>query len=93
MTNHHQCCKCANKATWFYTPYNDGRDKYYCDDHIHRGCSCMWITKEEYEHTSYERENWKLVKLSDTHYEYRDLMDRQLPCCEYDYCEEGFEIE
>jgi len=66
---------------------------YYCDDHIRRGCSCMWITKEEYEHTSYERENWKLVKLSDTHYEYRDLMDRQLPCCEYDYCEEGFEKE
>lgn len=38
----HACCQCSNFAIWWYQPSTDGDDKYryYCDDHIDRGCSC-----------------------------------------------------
>ncbi len=32
------CNKCNNLAVWCYMP---GGDKYYCEDHVPRGCSCM----------------------------------------------------
>ena len=29
-------CKCSNVAVWWYTPGTD----MYCEDCVHRGCSC-----------------------------------------------------
>ncbi len=43
-TPKHTCCKCNELAIWMYAPSSDTRkekDRYYCDDHISRGCDCQ----------------------------------------------------
>lgn len=35
------CCKCRTLAVWKYMPWSATRvDRFYCEEHIHRGCSC-----------------------------------------------------
>lgn len=73
------CCKCKNIATWVYMP--GGKDDYYCDGHVPRGCSCNLKPKDgDYENNN--PDNW---------YQPLDDKNRELPCCEFDYSEGGFE--
>lgn len=48
---------------------------YFCEDHVPRGCSCNILSSDDSE---------DIVEL-------RDDRGRLLPCCEYDYDEDGFE--
>ncbi len=44
----YNCCVCHKKATWDYAPSVDVLqffNKFYCDEHVPRGCSCS--TDEE----------------------------------------------
>lgn len=36
----YKCCKCDKTAVWCYIPGQEGKDDYYCDDCVRRGCSC-----------------------------------------------------
>lgn len=64
--------KCYQLAVWMYMP-SGGRDdnRFSCEDHIKRGCSCM---------------------LDDDGNPYKDDQGRELPCCEYDYNEKGYNV-
>jgi hypothetical protein len=77
----HICCKCSNKAVWKYIPADErswqDKSRFYCEDHIGRGCSC-------------NRKN--MSDLNDEE-EFTDEQGRLLPCCEYDYNEKGFVCE
>jgi hypothetical protein len=63
------CNKCPKPAVWVYMPRYDDDSSYYCDDCVHRGCSCMLDESNEY---------------------LKDELGRALPCCEYDYEEDGY---
>lgn len=34
------CAICGQLATWLYMPGEGGKDDYYCDSCVSRGCSC-----------------------------------------------------
>lgn len=35
----HKCSECNKPAVWYYMPSSNGK-RYFCDDHVPRGCSC-----------------------------------------------------
>lgn len=85
-------CDCGKIAVWCYMPGFEGApNDCFCDDCVPRGCSCndrlkddlKWETMEEY---------GKLWENDDNIITDLDEQGRQLPCCEYLYEEEGFEI-
>ena len=45
-----QKCDCGNIATWLYMPCSSSKENpFYCDDCVHRGCSCNNTSlKEDY---------------------------------------------
>lgn len=40
-----KCCKCDAFAVWCYMPASERpeEERYFCDEHISRGCSCQVI--------------------------------------------------
>lgn len=71
MTNRPSCCKCSSLAVWVYVPASERiqeKDRYYCDEHIERGCSCNVI---DFDDPNPDAD------------QYRDELGRLLPCCEY----------
>lgn len=102
---YHKCSRCGKKAVWLYMPSGSGR-VLYCDDCVPRGCSCnnhdikwdgepeegrevVWLPKN---YKSLEKEMTRERRPDSFHYQYLDK-GRLLPCGEYFYDEEGFEIE
>lgn len=43
------CLKCPKPAVWNYSPSPGNR--YFCDDHVPRGCSCNWDEATQKEDT------------------------------------------
>lgn len=76
MKTLHQCYKCDKIAVWMYMPASDCIEiqRFLCDNHVSRGCSCNIINDETGE-------------------EDVDKFGRLLPCCEYDYSENGYDDE
>lgn len=70
-----KCSVCDKFAVWDYMP-NDREDMTFCDDHVPRGCSCNNVDYFD------ESENAE---------QFRDVHGRLLPCCEFQYNEEGFD--
>ncbi len=70
------CEKCDALAVWFYAPGDS--HGVFCEEHIERGCSCNVI-------------DWGIDDDSDDNQQ-RDDQGRILPCCEYDYDADGWEI-
>lgn len=73
---------CNEIAVWMYAPCSEHRSeasRYFCEEHVSRGCSCN-IIKINYDPDS-----------SEDLEEYKDDQGRLLPCCEYDYCEDGYD--
>lgn len=69
-------CECGKNAVWFYMPgFIDGGNPFYCDDCVHRGCSCNDLPIEGDNNTHHRV----------------DEKGREYPCCEYGYSKEGFE--
>lgn len=89
-------CDCGKIAQYNYMPATDKPvNKYYCYDCIvsDEGCSCNWRFGEEPE--GVEGVDWKWVKTNgneDT-WQYLDINGNPYVCCEYDFEEEGYEIE
>ena len=87
-------CKCGKKATWIYMP--GGGDDFKCDDCVSRGCSCNYH-HEGYEGLPTEEDgvegvDWKWV-LKNEIWVVLDEKGREYPCVEFEYEEEGFDIE
>lgn len=98
-------CDCGKIAQWYYMPSTDKEyNKYHCDDCISspddEGCSCNWryllVDAQEPEIPSgIEGEDWRWVpnhKESGA-WQYLDEKGRPYPCCEYDFQEEGYDVE
>jgi hypothetical protein len=51
-------CECGKIAVWVYMPAAAGENPYYCDDCVHRGCSCDWnyASKDAYSPTPLEED-------------------------------------
>lgn len=78
-----KCMKCEAMATWFYMPSDSVGC--YCDDCVPRGCSCNFACDED--------GNLILDKNKEDFVEFKDDKGRLLPCCEYDFFEDGIEDE
>ena len=83
-----KCYKCPQIAVWMYMPSNETRkehERYFCDNCISRGCSCNWLSDNECSPI--------IDDDGETFKEAKDEQGRLLPCCEYDYCEKGYDYE
>jgi hypothetical protein len=95
-------CDCGQKATWLYMPGFREGSPFFCDSCVHRGCSCnhRCIDINAYHPPldnpdipeGVEGVDWKWVEL-DKVWCTIDDQGREWPCCEYEYDNEGFEIE
>lgn len=85
--NKYKCCKCNKIAVWCYLP----TAIFYCDEHVPRGCYCN--SRHIKEDGNPDNENFIWLDDNHTLYEYLDEKGRRSPCCEYDYDENGFEID
>lgn len=98
-------CDCGKKAVWIYMPGFREGSPFFCDDCVNRGCSCneYSVVPEHYhppggihptlEDDGIEGVNWKWTNEEKTSWCHIDEKGREWPCCEYEYDEEGFEIE
>lgn len=76
-----KCLKCGKLATWFYMSA-DSDDHAYCDNCVPRGCLCNEYPIDG-NCENLDPNNWK---------EDLDEQGRKLPCCEYWYDENGWEL-
>lgn len=95
--NYEICNSCKiNKAVWDYMPgFSSGKSSYFCDDCVHRGCSCNHrYINEEYPNDPEgdEGKDWVWVE-KDVSWTYIDDKGREYPCGEYDYDPDGYERE
>lgn len=104
----HLCSFCkVNLAQWVYMP--SGEDRYWCDHCISSpeddGCSCNWryldinayhppLDNPEYPE-GVEGVDWKWVNGQESAGAWQsiDKKGRPYPCCEFDFEEEGFDIQ
>lgn len=95
-----KCCKCGGYARWYYMPGSndstDGKEDYYCDKHVSRGCTCNWRNVQQ-EPPPTDNNDWKWITAYDgkplpaeTYWVRLDEQGREYPCCEYDYEKDGF---
>lgn len=91
-------------AVWIYMPGGSGKN-FYCDDCVPRGCSCnvrnidnlennvslplMWWGKEE----DLFSEGSHIRRYDSYYVEVLDDKLRRAPCSEYEYDEDGFDID
>ena len=95
------CGVCREKiAVWNYVPAHIGENPFYCDNCVPRGCSCNTrhisdITPEDYDGESICCHHIKYIvdESGDAGGYWCDVDDddREYPCCEYDYDEDGYE--
>lgn len=94
LKNKHKC-ECGNVAVWWYAPgYKDEHDGHHCDDCVPRSCTCNHnYLAEEYDNTpeGEEGKDWKWIE-KDVSWCYIDDQGREMPCAEYWYDQEGWEI-
>ena len=99
-----ELCDCGQKAVWVYMPGYSSGSPYFCDECVHRGCSCNeYSTVAEHYHPpggicpdeedGIEGVDWEWVNEEKTTWARIDEKGRRWPCCEYEFVEEGFEIE
>ena len=102
MKDKKHLCDCGAMAVWCYMPGYVEKDsnKYSCDDCVHRGCSCNHysINPEHYapfdpDFSVKPKEEDNPIKWIDKDtWTHVDEKGREYPCCEYEYCKEGFEV-
>ncbi len=92
-------------ATWLYMPSSNNKESpFFCDDCVLRGCECNWRSfgdNTQFYGTSekkvfpqgIENVNWKYVNAEKNCWTFLDEKQREFPCCEYDYDENGYELE
>jgi len=97
MTN--ELCTCGKRAVWCYLPgYSSGSSPYFCDECVHRGCSCNHryvkdkLFKEGDIPEGEEGKDWIWVEEGSV-WTSIDDKGREWPCEEYDYDPDGYELE
>ena len=95
MTN--ELCTCGKRAVWCYLPgYSSGSSPYFCDECVHRGCSCNHryvkdkLFKEGDIPEGEEGKDWIWVEEGSV-WTSIDDKGREWPCAEYDYDPDGYE--
>jgi hypothetical protein len=97
-------CDCGKVAIWVYAPTSENKgNPYYCDDCVHRGCSCNnHYTNVNAYHPPLdspelpegeEGKDWKWIDINSGEWTNIDDQGREYPCCEYFYDEEGWNID
>lgn len=97
-----ELCDCGKLAVWLYMPgFSSGDSPFFCDDCVPRGCSCNhhYVSVDAYippldspELPTEEDHPIKWIE-DDKVWCHVDEQGREYPCCEYEYDEEGFEID
>lgn len=72
-----RCCKCRDLAIWHYAPCSEGKIE--ADSYYCDGCVSRGCSCNIVDYEDPDGE------------EYRDESGRLVPCCEYDFSEEGYE--
>lgn len=95
-----KCARCEKNATWEYMGGTGVAPA--CDDCVHRGCECNYRFVDVNAYTppltnpdmpeGEENVDWKWIE-KDKVWVSLDEKGREYPCCEYDYDENGFEID
>ena len=96
-TNKEICSKCNKKmAVWLYMPgfSDENKSPFFCDDCVSRGCACNhhYIKEEEFD-DSPKSEDTNIKWIDESTWTHVDEQGREYPCCEYDYEENGYDIE
>jgi hypothetical protein len=94
-----EICECGKRAVWCYLPgYSSGSSPYFCDECVHRGCSCNHryvkdkLFKEGDIPEGEEGKDWIWVE-DGSIWTSIDDKGREWPCAEYDYDPDGYERE
>lgn len=93
------CLNCSKIAVWCYVPSGI---YFYCDVHVPRGCTCnnnyvntdgkSYGMEGELDLPPTDSKDWKWLEEGKS-WCYVDEQGRELPCCEYEFYESGWEKE
>lgn len=86
-------CGCRKIAVWCYMPgFANGGSPYFCDECVHRGCSCnhRYIDGPDLPEGE-EGKDW--IWIEDGVWTNVDENGKEFPCAEYDYDPDGYERE
>jgi len=102
MSKFYKCSHCKEKAVYWYAPATNKKcNRYYCEEHVPRGCTCnhRYVKEDAYtpslnnpDYPTSEDIPFKWIKENEI-WCHLDNKGREYPCCEYWYEEEGFEKE
>lgn len=82
-------CECNNMATWVYmSSSSSDASPFHCDDCVPRGCTCH----NKSEPPPKDSTNWKWIQ-HNVIWAKIDSQGREFPCCEFEYDEEGFDVD
>ena len=94
------CGVCKEKiAIWVYMPASSDKNPFYCDDCVPRGCNCNHrytdinaydTSLDNLDHPQPHDEPIKWIE-KDKIWCHVDEKNREYPCCEFFYEEEGFD--
>lgn len=76
-----KCFGCDAIAVWLYMPTESNTG--FCDDCVPRGCSCNFVIDDDC--------NPIIDDTTGDYVQCRDDLGRLIPCCEYDYFEDGID--
>lgn len=89
-----ELCNCGALAIWCYAPgYSSGANPHFCNECVPRGCECNHRSLLEDYDNSPTDDDAPYIWISEKTWTRIDSEGRQYPCCEYDYDEDGWEID
>lgn len=91
-----ELCNCGKVAVWLYMPAtNNPRRPFFCEDCVPRGCTCNHYHIGESIPLNLPTESDKPYIWIEPNLVWTRVDDkgRQWPCVEYDYEEEGYDID
>jgi len=90
-----ELCNCGKMAVWLYLPSSQREfNHFFCDNCVSRGCSCNhhYIKEDEYDDRPKE-DDTNIKWIDEFTWTHVDEQGREYPCCEYDYEENGYDME
>lgn len=95
-----QLCGCSKKniATYAYLPgFIDNSNPYFCEDCISDvdsiPCSCNYHYTKYQKPEGIENIDWRWISSKKDIFINLDERGRPYPCCEYDYSENGYDLD
>lgn len=102
MDTNKELCSCGKIATWLYMPTSNSENPFYCENCVSRGCSCNeYSSVDEHYHPpggilpeeGLEGVDWEWTNEEKTLWCHIDEKGRRYPCCEFDYSQDGYDID